>query len=921
MNDHIINSAGTQYVRDHLAHFPRPDLEAGRRMREWASNKGVSLDPDQIDVVTLHYLPDGHHGYQAVITQCVSMTHALLGKWQGESNNDFFGALFGASWAGTFPDGPLRIVEQLPTRGLTDNSSAYLVFNGLFHRTQPARFDTTTYIKLSIESLQRYIDHTDFQASYTATLDTYWNAHRSAHRLCTKLAFIAACNKQVAEGSLSDAARKLAWRAAGLMPQGRGLRLSTLTVYGYASTDLLYMNDARSDLTLLYIPGNSSPLLEFASEVALKDWFGEQCKDPAKRQSLQQHFDLADLPDGLDFSGLTTALAGLGDYPAVHRLSSDRPGFTTDGRWSPRDYVNYRPGKYNPRITGDLFDALTQRQKDRSYNDAKFLITSNSDASKARWRGYLNSALNLLMPLTFVVPELAPLLVLGGVAQLGLGLDQAINGKSSQEKAEAVGDITYGLFNASPLALGAVAKGSGLLRFEFEGFVPPSRINDQWGYPLSPMNAPRLPEVEAAQFFQYAETIEPLDAIEPFDRPVTRKTRYDGKPDHLQSLTVLSDGEVKELNLIYDMDLDLFFDSRDANEIDPPHYRATIGSPFVDSVDPATHLATNESRTATLRILGVDLSLPAQIPVPARAMRPIPKTISSLWVGDKVIAAKLIENLSNNVRLLRNSGYEYRLFLSRANPGVYAENVGQLSRKAPDLVVLPLENQPFFNTFRQSRYFEQYQAAIDGNGGVATNFSSASDVLRYPMLHHEGGLYMDVDDEVLKPGSSQYFCLGLGMCTAQPIEQITLATTEDGLLLHPAMSNQRLGMNYQYNTSMIGSHAGNPTLLAISDEMHARFQTNQDFYQARPNPNEDPSGFSVYAKRLNRLTGPGLVTDVIDRRLPDLYRLRQFRLLHAMAQTNANHFVTLSALSEAELELLPLSRFAKVGGTHSWTNT
>lgn len=921
MNDHIINSAGIQYVRDHLAHFPRPDLDAKRALRDWASNRGITLDPDQVDVVTLHYRPDGAQGYQAVITQRMSLTQALLGKWQGESDNDFFGSLFGAPWAGHFPAGPLKIVNRLPQQPVVDNSAAYGVFNGVFQRTQPARFDPSTYIKLPIEELQRFIDDSDFHAYYTQNLDIYWRVHAGSHRLSCKLAFIAACNKQVAEGSLSDAARKLAWRAAGLMPRGRGIRLSTLTVYGYASTDLLYMNDARSDLTLLYIPGNSSPLLEFASEVALKDWFGEQCKDPVKRQALKQHFNLADLPDGLDFSGLETALSGLGDYPAIHRLSSNRPGFTTDGRWSPRDYVNYRPGKYNPKLTGDLFEALTQRQKERSYADADFIITSNSELTKAKWRGYLNSALNLLMPLTFVVPELAPLLALGGVAQLSLGLDQAINGKTSQEKAEAVSDIAYGLFNASPLAVGAVAKGSGLLRFEIEGFVPPSRINDQWGYPLSPMNAPRLPEVEAAQFFHFSETIEPLDAIAPFERPVTRKTRYDGQPDHLQALTVLSDGEVKELNLIYDVDLDLFFDSRDVNEVDPPHYRATVGTPFVDSIDPATHLATNASRTATLRTLGVDLPLPAQIPVPVRGLQPIPKTLSSLWIGDKAISEKLIENLGNNVKLLKNSGYEYRLFLSNNNPTVYAENVSQLSRKAPDLVVLPLEEQPFFNAFKQSRYFEQYQAAVDGNGGVATNFSSASDVLRYPMLHHEGGLYMDVDDEVLTPGSGRFGCIGFGACAAQPIEQVTLATTEDGLLLQPAMSNQRLGMNQQYNTSMIGSHAGNPTLVAISDEMHARYQTNRDFYQSRPNQAEDPSGFSAYAKRLNRLTGPGLVTDVIDRLLPDLYRLRQFRLLYSMAQTNANHFVDLSAWAEAELELLPLSRFARVGGLHSWTHT
>ncbi|WP_331250228.1 dermonecrotic toxin domain-containing protein, partial [Pseudomonas monteilii] len=90
--------------------------------------------------------------------------------------------------------------------------------------------------------------------------------------------------------------------------------------YGYASTDLLYINDADSGLTLLYAPGNSSPLLEFATEDLLKDWVGQQCKGAATRQALKQHFRLADGPQGIDFSGLDTALEGLGVYPHNHRL-------------------------------------------------------------------------------------------------------------------------------------------------------------------------------------------------------------------------------------------------------------------------------------------------------------------------------------------------------------------------------------------------------------------------------------------------------------------------------------------------------------------------------------------------------------------------------------------------------------------------
>ncbi len=292
-----INAEGVQYVRDHLATLPRPDRDAKRAIKGWLATQGVNLDPDQIDVVTLHLHPHDIDGYQAVVMQRVSLTQAVLMNWQGESNNDFFGALFKAPWAGTLPeDGPITLVAQLPPQPIYDNGAWYEVFNGLFRRTDPALYDQSTLLNIRADELQRHIEALDFHTAYKTSLDTYWHQHLASYRLCCKLNFIATCNQQVSAGRLSDAARKLAWRAAELIPRGKGLRLSTLSIYGYAATDLLYIHDVNSQLTLLYAPGNSSPLLEFANENLLKDWVGQQCKDAAKRQALKQHFRMADGP-------------------------------------------------------------------------------------------------------------------------------------------------------------------------------------------------------------------------------------------------------------------------------------------------------------------------------------------------------------------------------------------------------------------------------------------------------------------------------------------------------------------------------------------------------------------------------------------------------------------------------------------------
>ncbi|WP_449434222.1 dermonecrotic toxin domain-containing protein [Pseudomonas putida] len=912
-----VNASGVQFVREHLSGFPRPDHQAAAAIRAWGAERGQALDPEQVEVITLHYRPDGPLGYLACITDRLTLTQAVLSNWQGETDLNLAGALFGGPWAGSFPNGPVKIVDTLPAPGLWHQGPAYQVFNGLFRTQHPGRYDTTNHLQLAAEQFQKFIWDLDLHSHYKAMLDTYWAGHFDSHRLSCKIAFIAACNKQVQEGSLSDAGRALVWQAAGLATPQTGVRTCALNIYGYTATDLLCITDTRSQFTVLYLPGNSSPLHSFANLDAMRDWFAEQCRDVHKRSALKQYFAQADVPDGLDFSGLDTALSGLGAYPAIHHRSAQRSGFTTDGPWTPREYVHYRPEHYSPPITGDLFHYLAQRQRTRSHEDADFIITSRSQVTKARWRGYLNSAISLLAPLAIVVPELLPILAVGGVAQFGLGLDQAINGKSAQAQAEGVETLAYGLFNAAPLALEGIAKGM-MYRVKSENFVFPSRLNEQWGYPLSPYPAPRFPEAEVAPYFHIPDDIAPLPGADELTAgSVIRSPRYDGQPDRLTACI-----DTYTVEVIYDLEHDVFYIAQDSNEVSPVGYIARTGSRDLRPAPPG-RVVDNGMRSNTLRALGIDLALPVELPlIPGEGSLPIPKTLSSLWVGDKVISPDLISNLARNASQVKHSGYAYRLFLSNAFPEVFDENMRMLALQAPDLQVLPLEDQPFYQAFRQSKYHAQYQAAMDGNGGVATNFASATDGLRFFMLDHDGGLYMDVDDTILALGEHPQVVDGKALGRAgEAIDQVPLLAPPDGLLLAPPMSNEKMGMNCLYNTSLIGSHPNNPTLKAILEEMHARFQATPDFYDSKPTLASDPQGFYRYAGELSRMTGPRLLTDMVDQRLPLLYRLRQMYNLSCLPKVNIWRYVDPEAGEQATLVFLPLNRFAKVGGSHSWART
>ncbi|MFK0036536.1 dermonecrotic toxin domain-containing protein [Pseudomonas monteilii] len=893
-----INAAGVQFVRNHLATLPRPDREAKRAIAAWLATQGVHQDPDLIDVVTLHVHPDGIASYQAKVVQRVNLTQAVLMNWQGESNNDFFGGLFRQPWAGTLPDdGPITLVDHFPPQPIYDNGAWYEVFNGLFKRSTPARYDHSTLLDIRAEALQSHIEALDFHTLYKATLDTYWREQLADYRLSCKLNFIAACNKQVNEGSLSDAARMLAWRAAELIPQGKGLRLSTLSIYGYASTDLLYINDAGSGLTLLYAPGNSSPLLEFASEDLLKDWVGQQCKGAATRQALKQHFRLADGPQGIDFSGLDTALEGLGVYPHNHRLPPEHGFFNDDGTWPPRTYVNYRPGKYNPRITGDLFQAMAERMRQRCYDDADFLITSDAQVTKARWRGYLVSSLNLLAPLALVVPELVPLLAIGGVAQFGLGLDQAINGKNLEDKDAGVSNIVFGLLNATPLATLPATRPRMLFPGKSSRFVMPTRLNDQWGYPLGPDSPPRLPDEEAAGFFTPPEPT--VVATRITRGPLNRATGTN-------PLLALKNGN--EVEVLYDTDHDAFIVKDDANEVSPAYYQVTAGTRDLYLIDPASRPVSDAMRMYTLRRLGVDLKLPLRVPlIDSASVTSVPKKILSIWVGDKSIPDELLENIANNAKRLKGTGFSYELHLSKANPQVFKRNLAKLSATS-DLQVHPLEEQPFFTTFKESEYYHQYQQAIEAEGA---NFSSASDILRYPLLHSEGGVYMDVDDTLLNfENNPKNYTM---------ISAIDLKTTPDGLVLGGPVSNELLGMHCDYNTNMIASHAGNPTLSLISETMHQRFLDNLTFYDTRPLAGS--LGFETYAQELSRMTGPGMLNDVVAQHLPRLQFLRQLSKLESIPETGFRSLTenVLVPAAQARNRDQALSSVATIGNYHSWS--
>ena len=328
----------------------------------------------------------------------------------------------------------------------------------------------------------------------------------------------------------------------------------------------------------------------------------------------------------------------------------------------------------------------------------------------------------------------------------------------------------------------------------------------------------------------------------------------------------------------------------------------------------AARVITDVQREASLRAMGIDLELPLNFAAPrASSLQAIPKNIYSIWVGNKVIPDTILKNLESNALIAAGSGYSSHLYLSNSDPAVFASNRRNLGLLAPHIGPTTLEHSPFYREFEQSKYFEQYQAALGKPGN--SNFASAADVIRYRLLFREGGLYIDTDDTL----------------TALPG---VLKTAGDGLALSSPLSHNTLKLDTQYNNSVFGTRAKNPTLEAVSEESYRRYLEKKSVYtNQRPVKPAPPAGrfdrtasdtyaqqlarFHQYMQDISYITGPDVFDHVIGDRLPAMRQIREAIKLRDHCQISPEMHAQINMW---EQKLLPLNRIHRTGNAHSWTH-
>ncbi|MHC8287089.1 dermonecrotic toxin domain-containing protein [Pseudomonas sp. XS1P51] len=443
---------------------------------------GQDIDPTTAQLVTLDYdfkgRPEQNGVHLGRVANSMSLVQALLSNYQTVGDGRFGETAFGFY---TPPDvGPsIRVVEHIDDLTKPGNDYHY-TYEGIYRRTVPQLYGPATQVAVRPADLKKWVWELDLQGRYQRYLDQAWpsdevivSSRPHALKTSAKAAFVMAAFLQRHENSLTSKDLELAMQVAGLPADQTWptlkieqlqaptqvptkLRIGRLKLYRYSSKDIWGWRDPDGRMGL-YIPGNSSPLHLFSDSRKLHEWVVEQGRSDATKQALAAHFAEDDRKDGSFQAGVLTALDGMAVYPKEHWLTKEAGFFNDDGFWEPARYIGFDD---SPSGT-DPFARLVLTMKEASLASVK-TIRDDAQVNRDNLSAVVEPVvlwINRFGPLALFVPGGEGLLALAGIIDAGYGLDQAINGETSSDRAAGVTRTVFGLLNALPLAgAGAVLK-------------------------------------------------------------------------------------------------------------------------------------------------------------------------------------------------------------------------------------------------------------------------------------------------------------------------------------------------------------------------------------------------------------------------------------------------------------------------------
>jgi hypothetical protein len=862
------------YISKHSSDFVTPEKEISSILTEKIKQQwGVDVDPDKTYLVT--FKSDSEDEKEVV--EKITLTQAALKNRQDvtvEDNENWFVKI------GKYFSPVVYVYNKIDGWVQEANSR-----QGIYREPSApgdAPYNADTRVSIPVDGFKSLVWDTDRTNMYKKTLDGFWDKHTDSYAALSKISFVKAINLQRLEGTLGPAETALAQRALGPVAQkdwseltvqdfkeaavkDPDLDIGLLSINGFESTDLMCVTDRKTQLTLLYIPGNSSPIHRFDNPQQISNWLAKQASDPAKRESLLSHFSLEDQAERIFSDGVRQTLVGMGTW-SDHQAAGRSILGTLNG-WVPERYVSVEP------ISNDPFEAIKVRQKARSYSDAQNAIVSDGDYNKNKALQLVEEATKVAMfmtPLALVMPEVAIALdvffLAAGATQAGIGIDDAVKGK-----ATASDRIVFGVLNAvpplathagAPLAKVTGRMAGGGLATEVDAaaqapaqvneqgrpfFNPPRHVNGHIGYPMSPVSTPAILD----------EFTVPMDGVhQMFSKDyMVHVGQYGTK-------------------VTYDIQAGLWRGLRENGQVNDLFYwRDGRGTWQAGSKAEAVV----GSKNTPASIINKTLKLPRLPSLPSGATE-VPKVIHYFWAGNE-IPEHLLENIVENSR--KSPGYKSIVHVDANDADTFQKIKAALDHKVGGLEVHNLKEDEAFQELNAGKYGEMYQYFRSGQG---QNLSASSDVMRVALMKKYGGIYLDTDDTL-------EFNVG----------EVTLKATANDILLNSPVTYAATDFE-GFNTSNFASHPGNPLFDKILEESYQRYKANESWFtNHRPFLEEgataaEQQAYKAYETKIFEVTGPRMFGDVLEQEeygmfpiINELTELMSARLL--LPQDYAKHYM------------------------------
>ncbi|WP_435038494.1 membrane-targeted effector domain-containing toxin [Pseudomonas neuropathica] len=309
-----------------------------------------------------------------------------------------------------------------------DNADLLGLYCGFYSDGPEAEnFNQRNEVRLLGSDVLKAFWDVDFSARYTGQLTTFWQTSSDDFRALAKCNFLSLAVQALQQGDLdgtdfqrivSSVIGPVTWPVTLPMLQALhpvSAQVRTLDLDGRVASNALRLVEDSGRQTL-YLPGEARAFLLMDNQADLHWWMLEQMNSEDKRTAFLQHFPLADR------NHLSENLTDL-----MNRLVST---------WGHSDHRMIN--RSNDAISGDAFTWLSESTRTGMVAEARLVLTSNSKLRKKLWIGYLSAGLKVFGPMAAVGWPVALPLIGASIANMGLNIDQAINGTTPTDRKAGV---------------------------------------------------------------------------------------------------------------------------------------------------------------------------------------------------------------------------------------------------------------------------------------------------------------------------------------------------------------------------------------------------------------------------------------------------------------------------------------------------